>query len=292
MLQNLRKNRRCTRNCAIFIYIFPFPLPTDSLLTPVDSVSEVLPADCEDDYSQVEQLPSQQSPTSMTAAAAAAAAANTSAAVAAAASTATDDELLELAAKGGIQFVRATEDGRYEVMTNSEARDLMAQNSHDVKILGTEETETIISMPADLEYIPMVQELQQQNQQQHQQHQLPEIILPDSDGIMVLDPNNDQKALTLGDIEILEDKELRQLLDARCLENRSYTPDAPEVTYLSQAKIDEILNAKPISIDTAMSILDESELAGMRIKISFNFQPSNKCMMIIFYLFSIIMYYL
>ncbi|XP_046430218.1 uncharacterized protein LOC124184497 [Neodiprion fabricii] len=53
------------------------------------------------------------------------------------------NDLLELAAQGGIQFVRATEDGRYEVMTNSEARDLMAQNSHDVTILDGEEAEAL-----------------------------------------------------------------------------------------------------------------------------------------------------
>lgn len=52
-------------------------------------------------------------------------------------------ELLELAAQGGIQFVRATEDGRYEVMSSSEARDLMAQNSHDVTILDGEEADAL-----------------------------------------------------------------------------------------------------------------------------------------------------
>ncbi|KAF7998422.1 hypothetical protein HCN44_009820 [Aphidius gifuensis] len=53
------------------------------------------------------------------------------------------NELLELAAQGGIQFVRATDDGRYEVMSNSEARELMAQNSHDVTILEGAEADAI-----------------------------------------------------------------------------------------------------------------------------------------------------
>ncbi|XP_033210102.1 uncharacterized protein LOC117168494 isoform X2 [Belonocnema kinseyi] len=55
------------------------------------------------------------------------------------------NELLELAAQGGIQFVRATADGRYEVMTNNEARDLMAQNSHDVTILDGEEAINLVN---------------------------------------------------------------------------------------------------------------------------------------------------
>lgn len=239
MLQNLRNGRRSD----IFIYIFPFPLPIDSLLTPVDSVSEILPDDCED-YSPLEELPSQQTPSDHPIAS----------------HDATDEELLELAAMGGIQFVRATEDGRYEVMTNSEARDLMAQNSHDVKILGTAD-DTIdgaISEHTELDYLPTVAALDVIQPPPMHQQQPAEIIVPDSNGIMVLDPNNDQKALTLGDIEILEDKELGQLLEAKCLED-PYDDGAPGGTYLSQAKIDQILNAKTTNVEAIAGIMGESE---------------------------------
>ncbi|XP_011503483.1 PREDICTED: uncharacterized protein LOC105366662 [Ceratosolen solmsi marchali] len=209
----------------------------DSLLTSMDSLSEILPCD-DDNYTPTEHFlntqPSVSTPNSSHAA--------------------TDEELLELAAIGGIQFVRATEDGRYEVMTNSEARDLMAQNSHDVKILGAEETEAInsvINVHDDLDYLPTSIE------GKIHQHQLPEIILPNANDIMVLDPNNDQKALTLGDIEILEDKELRQLLDTKYIGDK-YEPETAGITYLSPVKIDEILNTKPINLEVASTIMNEN----------------------------------
>ncbi|XP_031781305.1 serendipity locus protein H-1-like isoform X2 [Nasonia vitripennis] len=231
------KNSRNDRRSNIFIHIFPFPLPTDSLLTPVDSVSEILPDDC--DYSPLEELPSQQTPSNTPIAS----------------HDATDEELLELAAMGGIQFVRATEDGRYEVMTNSEARDLMAQNSHDVKIIGTTD-EAIGNAHAEFDYLP-VTALDEIRSPSIQQQQPSEIIVPDSNGIMVLDPNNDQKALTLNDIEMLEGKELGQLLEIKCLEDQ-YEDSVPGGTYLSQAKIDQILNAKTTNVDAIAGIMGEN----------------------------------
>jgi hypothetical protein len=246
LLHNIRKNQRAIRHRDIFIYIFPFPSSTDSLLTPVDTLPEILPCN-DDEYSSNEQL--QNTHTSKNTA-------NTTQAT-------TDEELLELAAIGGIQFVRATEDGRYEVMTNSEARDLMAQNSHDVKILGAEETEAInsvISIHGNLDYLSTSAE------EELQQHPLPEIILPNSNDIIVLDPNNDQKALTLGDIEILEDRELRQLLDAKCVEDK-YETETAGITYLSQVKIDEILNTKPINIEADINITSESKFLIIKNKI-------------------------
>ncbi|XP_011312221.1 uncharacterized protein [Fopius arisanus] len=94
-------------------------------------------------------------------------------------------ELMELAAQGGIQFVRATEDGRYEVMSNSEARDLMAQNSHDVTILEGPEAEAISVMQANT------------------RSTTDDIIIGDQDNqIMVLDAGANQKSLD--SIEILD----------------------------------------------------------------------------------------
>ncbi|XP_063985039.1 uncharacterized protein LOC135166589 [Diachasmimorpha longicaudata] len=94
-------------------------------------------------------------------------------------------ELLELAAQGGIQFVRATEDGRYEVMSNSEARDLMAQNSHDVTILEGPEADAISVMQANT------------------RSTTDDIIIGDQDNqIMVLDVGANQKSLDA--IEILD----------------------------------------------------------------------------------------
>ncbi|KAJ8679392.1 hypothetical protein QAD02_015179 [Eretmocerus hayati] len=110
----------------------------DSVLTPVDSVTEILPCDDgddddddDDDYPRApafNSLPSLDSLCDTS---------TTGASNSSSGGLTTDDELLELAAIGGIQFVRETEDGRYEVMTNNEARELMAQNSHDVKILNS-----------------------------------------------------------------------------------------------------------------------------------------------------------
>lgn len=144
--------------------------------------------------------------------------------------------------------MRATEDGRYEVMTNSEARDLMAQNSHDVKILGAEETEAInnvISVNGDFDIVPPPATAIITDDLKQSQPLTSDIPMPNSD-IIVLDPNNDQKALTLGDIGILEDKELKQLLDGNVLDERFSTTDTAGINHLSQAKIDEMLNIKPI----------------------------------------------
>ncbi|XP_043264513.1 uncharacterized protein LOC122404540 [Colletes gigas] len=140
------------------------------------------------------------------------------------------NELLELAAQGGIQFVRATEDGRYEVMTNSEARDLMAQNSHDVTILDGEEAGAInvVNMRGN-----------------------GDVIIGDSDNqIMVLDSASAQKSMTMDSIEILEDKDIR-ILDSKGLDDRF----VDGISFLSQPKIDDlILGSKPLSMDGGVAV--------------------------------------
>ena len=107
------------------------------------------------------------------------------------------NELLELAAQGGIQFVRATGDGRYEVMTNNEARELMAQNSHDVTILDGEEAINLVNT--------------RQNE--------PEMMNDEEDQIMVLDPLKSQKNDPMNNIELLGDKDIR-VLDSKDLDDR------------------------------------------------------------------------
>nr|XP_034193225.1 uncharacterized protein LOC117610217 isoform X2 [Osmia lignaria] len=157
-------------------------------------------------------------------------------------STAMEDcnELLELAAQGGIQFVRATEDGRYEVMTNSEARDLMAQNSHDVTILDGEEADAInvVNMRGN-----------------------GEVIIGDSDNqIMVLDSASTQKSMSMDGIEILEDKDIR-ILDSKSLDDRF----VDGISFLSQSKIDDlILGPKPLTIDSGVTVAEhEDEAIGV-----------------------------
>ena len=124
------------------------------------------------------------------------------------------NELLELAAQGGIQFVRATEDGRYEVMTNSEARELMAQNSHDVTILDGEEAEAINLV----------------NMRQN----APEASTSQENQIMVLDPMKPEKNVSMNSIEILRDKEI-QILD-KTVDDRF----EEEMSFLSQPKMDDL----------------------------------------------------
>ncbi|CAL7940690.1 unnamed protein product [Xylocopa violacea] len=145
------------------------------------------------------------------------------------------NELLELAAQGGIQFVRATEDGRYEVMTNSEARDLMAQNSHDVTILDGEEADAInvVNMRGN-----------------------GEVIIGDSDNqIMVLDSASAQKSMSMDGIEILEDKDIR-ILDSKSLDDRF----VDGISFLSQSKIDDlILGSKPLSIDGGVAVSEHED---------------------------------
>ncbi|XP_014475328.1 PREDICTED: uncharacterized protein LOC106744805 [Dinoponera quadriceps] len=140
------------------------------------------------------------------------------------------NELLELAAQGGIQFVRATEDGRYEIMTNSEARDLMAQNSHDVTILDGEQADAI-----NLANI----------------RNNDDVIIGDNDNqIMVLESG--QKSMSMDGIEILEDKDIR-ILEGKSLDDRF----VDGITFLSQAKFDDlILGPKSLGID------GDSALAG------------------------------
>ncbi|CAB0042031.1 unnamed protein product, partial [Trichogramma brassicae] len=206
----------------------------DNLITPIGSVSEY-PLHTEDDFSLLEELISnEQAAEKVTGAPPV--------------DQATDGELLEFAANEGIQFVRATEDGHYEVMTDGEARDLMTQNSHDFEILGTERTGSVDS----------VVEANQSINNVHEQPLIqPEIIIPDQADIMVLDPNNDQKALTLGDIEILEDKDLKQLLGTKYSQGQFDTNSNP-LALLSQVKLNEILAMKPIDENSNNSFVDEN----------------------------------
>ncbi|XP_032684236.1 uncharacterized protein LOC116850276 isoform X3 [Odontomachus brunneus] len=140
------------------------------------------------------------------------------------------NELLELAAQGGIQFVRATEDGRYEIMTSSEARDLMAQNSHDVTILDGEQADAI-----NLANI----------------RNNGDVIIGDNDNqIMVLESG--QKSMSMDGIEILEDKDIR-ILEGKSLDDRF----VDGITFLSHTKIDDlVLGPKSLGID------GDSALAG------------------------------
>ncbi|XP_078046693.1 uncharacterized protein LOC144475043 [Augochlora pura] len=145
------------------------------------------------------------------------------------------NELLELAAQGGIQFVRATEDGRYEVMTNSEARDLMAQNAHDVTILDGDEADAIDVVNT---------------------RGNGEVIIGDSDNqIMVLNSASAQKPIPMDGIEILEDKDIR-ILDIKSLDDRF----VDGISFLSQPKIDDlILGPKSLSIDAGLAVNEHDD---------------------------------
>ncbi|XP_036147463.1 uncharacterized protein LOC105835607 [Monomorium pharaonis] len=146
------------------------------------------------------------------------------------------NELLELAAQGGIQFVRATEDGRYEVMTNSEARDLMAQNSHDVTILDGEQADAI-----NLANI----------------RNNGDVIIGDNDNqIMVLESGQKSSGMSMDGIEILDDKDIR-ILDSKSLDDRF----VDGMTFLSQTKIDDLLlgsKSLPIDGDGALAGHDDA----------------------------------
>ncbi|XP_018398722.1 PREDICTED: uncharacterized protein LOC108776560 [Cyphomyrmex costatus] len=165
------------------------------------------------------------------------------------------NELLELAAQGGIQFVRATEDGRYEVMTNSEARDLMAQNSHDVTILDSEQADAI-----NLVNI----------------RNNSDVIIGDNDNqIMVLESGQKSSGMSMGGIEVLEDKDIR-ILDSKSLDNRF----ADGMSFLSHTKIDDLLlgsKSLPIDGDGALAGHDDvmTVTSGQQDLTSILGHPSN-----------------
>lgn len=154
-------------------------------------------------------------------------------------------DLLELAAQGGIQFVRATEDGRYEVMTNSEARDLMAQNSHDVTILDGEEAEAI-----------SVVNLRGNNR--HRDNMQSQEIIIDGESnsqITVLNSGSNsmihqQKISSLtpiDGIEILGEKDIRILENHKDLDGREETEERRSafnqngITVFDQERMDEFV---------------------------------------------------
>ena len=155
--------------------------------------------------------------------------------------TSTEDEILELASIGGIQFVRATDDGRYEIMSSNEARDLMAQNSHDVTFFSANDNEIIGNdllrgySGGDFE-----------------------MISPDlDDSFTILDTKEELDGLTLGDIEILQQNNDICVLDPKNFE--SHYNDG--LSYLSQAKLDDIIQSKAMDFDPAVSIpFDDSKL--------------------------------
>lgn len=112
-----------------------------------------------------------------------------------------------------------------QVMTNSEARDLMTQNSHDVTILDGEQADTI-----NLVNI----------------RNNSDVIIGDNDNqIMVLESSQKSSGMSMDGIEILEDKDIR-VLDSKSLDDRF----VDGMTFLSQTKIDDLLlGPKPLPID-------------------------------------------
>ncbi|KAK0175162.1 hypothetical protein PV327_008937 [Microctonus hyperodae] len=162
------------------------------------------------------------------------------------------NELLELAAQGGIQFVRATEDG-FEVMSNSEARDLMAQNSHDMTILRGAEADAINSMNI------------RNNINDN------DVIVGDDDNqIMVLDggggggsngggTGSNQKSMvtTMDGIEVLDDKDIR-ILDTKNFDERF----VDSMTFFSQGKLDDLISyagTKSMGFETALPIIPSDD---------------------------------
>lgn len=133
-------------------------------------------------------------------------------------------------------------------MTNSEARDLMAQNSHDVTILDGEEADAInvVNMRGN-----------------------GEVIIGDSDNqIMVLDSASAQKSMPMDSIEILEDKDIR-ILDGKSLDDRF----VDSISFLSQPKIDDlILGPKPLTMDAGVAV-SEHEDEGRVLMCAQLFEP-------------------
>lgn len=144
------------------------------------------------------------------------------------------NELLELAAQGGIQFVRATEDGRYEVMSNSEARELMAQNSHDVTILEGADADAINAVGINND----------------------EVV--DNNQIMVLDGGGGRCLIKPSDIEIHEEKDIR-ILDTRNTDERFVDNVA---AFFQQSKIDDFIvggRAGGLSLETGMPLPSDDD---------------------------------
>ncbi|CAG5092080.1 Similar to erm: Fez family zinc finger protein erm (Drosophila melanogaster) [Cotesia congregata] len=136
-------------------------------------------------------------------------------------------------AQGGIQFVRATEDGRYEVMSNSEARDLMEQNSHDVTILDGAEAEAINIF----------------NARNSSQGQIADDAIDNQ--IMVLDAGAPQKPMLVDDIEIHDDK------DIRILDSKSF---AAEMAFFGGNKLNDfIFGNKPMGFDSGISMINADD---------------------------------
>lgn len=112
-------------------------------------------------------------------------------------------------------------------MTNSEARDLMTQNSHDVTILDGEQADAINLV-----------NIRNNN----------DVIIGDNDNqIMVLESGQKSGGMSMDGIEILEDKDIR-ILDSKGINLDDRFVDS--MTFLSQTKIDDLLlGPKPLPID-------------------------------------------
>ncbi|XP_051167847.1 uncharacterized protein LOC127285743 isoform X2 [Leptopilina boulardi] len=150
------------------------------------------------------------------------------------------NELLELAAQGGIQFVRATEDGRYEVMSNSEARELMAQNSHDVTILDGEEAEAINIVnlrnnETDVKDNDHVNDDDDDDDDDDNDDDDDENENDQHDAMDIESMKPEKEELS-NNIELLNDKEIR-ILENRELDDRY----EDEISFLPSTKIDDLI---------------------------------------------------
>lgn len=138
-------------------------------------------------------------------------------------------------------------------MTNSEARDLMTQNSHDVTILDSEQADAI-----NLVNI----------------RNNGDVIIGDNDNqIMVLE-SGQKPSMSMDDIEILEDKDIR-ILDSKSLDDRF----VDGMTFLSQTKIDDLLGPKPLPIDGdgALAGHDDGRWNGRNVTIKNLLAVRDRC---------------
>ncbi|XP_015187537.1 PREDICTED: uncharacterized protein LOC107072270 [Polistes dominula] len=152
------------------------------------------------------------------------------------------NELLDLAVQGGIQFIRATEDGGYELMTSNEARDLMVQNSHEMTMFNNDESDSINT--ANL-------------------HNNNDMIINDANNqITALNSNSSRKQMPpMDSIEMLEDKEVN-ILESRCLDERFMN----DHNFLPQPKIDDfILCSKSLGIEHNSINITEHDDEGLDV---------------------------
>ena len=109
----------------------------------------------------------------------------------------TDDDIMKLAEMNGMQFVRATDDGQFEVMSNKDAKNLISQNSAEVEIIDSHDE---ASMFNDI--------LNMQNYEARRPY-------------MIFDPNDESKALTMEDFEMLQERE-KILMESKSFEEMQW----------------------------------------------------------------------